>query len=106
MKYPVKYTFLGFLLNSIIDNGGFVELEIVQSKINDKKVLSFLKERFGDDLDLSLYTKNEIIDLEEYFYDMYSLVDSKRKFGIEKNGICLLVAYCLNALQNNNENIK
>lgn len=105
MKYPVKYTFLGFYLNSIIDNGGFVELEIIQSKINDKAVLSYLKEKFGDELDISLYTEPEISKLEEYFYNLHSAVDARRKFGIEKNGICLLVAYCLNALQNNPENL-
>ncbi len=105
MKYPVKYTFLGFYLNSIVDNGGFVELDIIQSKINGKAVFSYLKEKFGDELDISLYTENEIIEIEDYFYNLDNATDARRKFGIEKNGICLLVAYCFEALQHNPENL-
>lgn len=101
MKYPVKYSYLGFYLNSIVDNGGFVELEIMKSKIDNKIVFQYLKEKFGDKLDISLYTKEEIEEIEYYFYNLYSVSDERRKFGIEKNGICLLIAYCFNALQNN-----
>ena len=82
----------------------FIVLEIIQSKINDKAVFSYLNEKL-EELDISLYTEYEIREIEEYFYNLYSAVDARRKFGIEKNGVCLLVAYCFEALQHNPENL-
>ena len=103
MKYPSKYSFLAFFLNSIVDNGGFIELEVIKSEINKKTVFKYLKEKFGDEIDISLYTEEEILELENYFHGLYSTVDES-KFLVQKNGICLLIGYCLNALQNNPEN--
>lgn len=67
MKYPVKYSYLGFYLNSIVDNGGFVELDIMKSKIDNKIVFQYLKEKFGDELDISLYTRKKLKKLKIIF---------------------------------------
>lgn len=105
MKYPVKFTYLGFILNSIIDNGGFIDLDIVKNEIENRTIFNYLRRSFGEELDVSLYTDEEIKEIEDYFYNLDNVADSRRKFGIEKNGICLLVAYCFNALQNNPEEL-
>ena len=105
MKYPVKYTYLAFYLNSIADNGGFIELAVMKSKIKEKSVFKFLKKKFDKELDISLYTEKELGEFEDYFYNLYSIIDEDRKLGVTKNGICLLVAYCIEALQHNPENL-
>lgn len=103
MTYPVKYTFLGFYLNSLIDNGEFISLSEIKEKINNKAVFPFLKSKYEDRLDISIYTEEELEKLEEFFFGLYNAVDEQRKMGIEKNGLCLLVAYCFEALQHNPE---
>lgn len=36
MKYPVKYTYLGFYLNSLVDNGEFISLSEIKKEIEKK----------------------------------------------------------------------
>lgn len=100
MKYPIKYTYLGFYLNSLVDSGEFISLSEVKIEISKRTVLSFLKSKYEDKFDISLYTKAELETIEDFFNGLNHAVDEQRKMGIEKNGLCLLIAYCLEALQN------
>lgn len=103
MKYPVRYTYLGFYLNSLVDNGEFISLFDIKREINKRNVLNFLKSQYEDKFDISLYTEEELEALEEFFHGLNDAVDEQRKMGIEKNGLCLLIAYCFEALQHNPE---
>lgn len=103
MKYPVKYTFLGFYLNSLVDSGEFISLSEMKKAIDNKSVFCFLKSQYKDRLDISLYTEEELTRLEEFFYGLNNVVDEQRKMGIEKNGLCLLIAYCFQAIQHDPE---
>ncbi|WP_300604788.1 hypothetical protein [Niabella sp.] len=103
MKHPIKYTFLGFYLNSLVDSGEFISLSDMKKAIDNKTVFSLLKSRYEDRLDISLYTEEELAKLEEFFYELNNVLDEQRKLGIEKNGLCLLVAYCFEALQHDLE---
>lgn len=100
MKYPVKYTYLGFYLNSLVDSGEFISLSEIKIEISKRSVLIFLKSKYEDKFDISLYTKAELETLEDFFNGLNDVVDEQRKMGIEKNGLCLLIAYCFEALQN------
>ena len=99
MKYPIKYTYLGFYLNSLVDSGEFISLSEIKIEISKRTVLSFLKSKYEDKFDISLYTKTELETIEDFFNGLNDVVDEQRKMGIEKNGLCLLIAYCFEALQ-------
>lgn len=99
MNYPVNFTHLGFQLNSLLDTGIFISLKSIQQKIDNKEALTYLSNNYSD-FDISLYIDKEIKYFESYFNDLYSVIDESRKFGINQNGLCLLVAYCFQALQN------
>lgn len=99
MKYPIKYTYLGFYLNSLVDSGEFISLSEIKIEISKRTVLSFLKSKYEDKFDISLYTKTELETMEDFFNGLNDVVDEQRKMGIEKNGLCLLIAYCFEALQ-------
>ncbi|OPC27869.1 hypothetical protein BAX97_08005 [Elizabethkingia meningoseptica] len=105
MKYPVKYTYLGFYLNLLVDSGEFISLSEIKKEIEKKNVLNFIESKYPDRFDISLYTKEELEALEEYFCSLNDIMDESRKMGIEKNGLCLLVAYCFQALQRDPESI-
>jgi len=99
MKHPVKFTFLGFYLNSLVDRGKFVELEEIHKHIRNKTLFSWLGEKYSDYLDLSLYSIDELNEIVGFFDGLSTAVDEERKMGISKNGLCLLVAYCFEGLQ-------
>jgi hypothetical protein len=50
MKYPIKYTYLGFYLNSLVDSGEFISLSEIKIEISKRTVLSFLKSKYEDKL--------------------------------------------------------
>lgn len=99
MKHPVRFTYLGFHFNSLVDSGEFIDLKQTHQKIQDKKLFSWLKDKFGDRMDISLYTENELNEIENFFAALSWNVDEDRKMGISKNGLCMLVAYCLDGAQ-------
>ncbi|NLP59399.1 hypothetical protein [Lutibacter sp. B1] len=103
MKYPVRYTYLGFYINSLVDEGETLDLNETHEKIRNKTLFKWLKEKFPEKLDISLYTEEELNAIESFFESISVAVDEDRKMGITKNGLCLLVAYCLEALQHNPE---
>lgn len=99
MKHPLRFTFLGFHLNSLIDSGKFLDLDLTHQKIQQKQIFPWLHEKFGDQIDVSLYTQQELSEIEEFFNGLSLNVDEKRKMGITKNGLCMLVAYCFDGAQ-------
>jgi len=101
MKYPINFSFLGFYFNMLVDNGEFINLSDTHDKLNNGGLFIWLKSIFGDRLDISLYTNEELNSIEEFFSSLSNAVDEERKMGITKNGLCLLVAYCFEGIQQN-----
>lgn len=99
MKKIIRFTYLGFYFNSIKDTGEILSIKELYSHLKEKKVFPFLKDKYGDLLDISLYESEDIAYLEEFFYQLYCCVDSERKFGVINDGLCLLIAYCLQGVQ-------
>ena len=99
MRKIVRFTFLGFHLTSIKDSGNSLDLAETQKHLKEKTLFPFLKTKFGDRLDISLYKPEELENIEELFHQLYWNVDSKRKFGIEHDGLSLLIAYCFEGIQ-------
>jgi|GEM_PF-1290903 len=98
MRHPVAYTFLGFYLNSLVDEGETLEQETHQ-KIRSRTLFPWLMDKYGDRLDISLFSPENLNSIESFFEDLSVATNESRKMGIEHNGLCLLVAYCLEAAQ-------
>ena len=94
-------TLLAFKLNSLMDAEDRVPIAEVQEHLEDKTVFRWLEERL--DRDHFSITYAEQSDAEETLLDLFSqlwnAVDARRKFGIEHDGIALLLAYCIEAIQ-------
>jgi hypothetical protein len=94
-------TFLAFGLNSALDSGKYstVAYREVVDHIESGTIFAFLKDRLGEDIDLSLLdTPKQKVLLEEW-QNLLNVADARRKFGVENNGLCLLVAYLLEGIQ-------
>lgn len=97
MHRVTKYTLLAFELNHNLDIGRNLSIDAVRTKIHDKTLFSWLSNRL--DIDLSPYTDEDKAEILEFFESMADNVDESRKFGISGGGVNLLLAYCIEKLQ-------
>lgn len=94
-------TFLAFQLNAALDTGRYNDITFreVLGHINAGTVFSFLENRVGEDVDLSLFDAPKRQALVDEWQSLMNVVDARRKFGVEKNGLCLLMAYVIEGIQ-------
>lgn len=101
MKFPVNYTFLGLMINSLIDRGYHMSIdELFQEDVG---IFNVLKSKFNDEFDISCYSEAELIGLEKSFFSLYSAVYTSSML-VNDNGLCLLVAYCFDFIQQEYKN--
>lgn len=96
-----KLTFLGFFLNGALGSGKYDDISIdeVKDHIENKSVFNFLKETLGHDIDLSILTNEDKEELLDEWARIANAVDEDRKMAVTKNGLCLLVAYLFEGIQ-------
>lgn len=100
-----RLTYLTFELNALVDKGFSMPLKEAKQLCEEKKIFEELQRRFSfkeTGLDLSLIMKSEPKtqeELSDIFADMAIAVPERRKFGVEKNGLCLLIAYAQEQIQ-------
>ena len=95
-------------VNALIDSGKYADISIddIHTAIEGKRVLRFLKERAGSDIDLSIHLESDAYgDFETYFEDMFENIyggyagQERRKWGVENSGLCLVVAWTNEIIQ-------
>ena len=99
MKEVTRFTFLGFYLNGLLDRGEALSIDETRKHISDGSLFTWLKKNFGGGVDLSLYLPDDEAAVVELFESLANAVDARRKFMVEHNGLALLVAYCLEGIQ-------
>ncbi|MDE9462339.1 hypothetical protein [Xenorhabdus bovienii] len=99
-------TLLILQLNSAIDSGKYNDITIdeVHDAIYQKKLLKFLKQSCGKDIDLSLHLDEHFRfeeDYEKRMNDLYSVYvgNESRKWGIKNSGLCLVLAWTCEIIQ-------
>ena len=94
-------TFLAFYLNSALDTGKYSDLSYdqVAKEIENGTIFHFLRSHLKDDIDLSIFDASKEAELLAEWRDMLIAVSVRRKFGVENNGLCLLLAYCIEGIQ-------
>lgn len=106
MKFPTTFTYLSFYFNSLIDEGKKIEVEDLKTHLEKKDLFDWMKIKYRDSLDISLFSPKQLSAIENLFLDQYESVDANRKFGVQNNGLCFLVAYCPNLIQYGESQIK
>jgi hypothetical protein len=99
MNRTTRYTFVAFYLNSLLDEGLSLDYKETVRHLEEKTILDFLKDRFGSKIDLTLLDESDEKAVTDLFYNLVSVVNAQRKFGVRKNGISLLLAYCIEGVQ-------
>jgi hypothetical protein len=100
-----ELTFLILGLNHLVDSGLHTRVTLADAKehIRCGDVVPWLRQEFGDEIDLSLYeyhsaTRDEI---SKGWQDLLTAYDGseRRKWGVANNGICLLIAWTNELIQ-------
>lgn len=94
-------TFIAFYLNSAMDSGRYDDVSIseVKAEIEKGTIFSFLRNRLGGDIDLTILEPADEAELLAEWQDLLAAVNERRKMGIEKRGLPLLIAYLLEGIQ-------
>jgi hypothetical protein len=107
----VKHSALTLLilqLNALLDTGryDYITVDEVEGRIEDGSILRFLRERAGEDIDLSFQFETKSYGNFERFYVTYlqSILNAyggreSRKWGVQNRGLCLLIAWTNEILQ-------
>jgi hypothetical protein len=99
MDATLRYTWLGFQVTALLDEGDVLDIDDTRKHALDETLFSWLKDRFGGRIDLSLYEAADRAEVSERFASLANAVDSRRKFGVERNGLALLGAYSFEMVQ-------
>ena len=67
MRHPVTYTFLGFHFNSLVDAGEVLDLQETHKKIRSKSLFKWLKTKYDNSLDISLFSEEQLDKIEKAF---------------------------------------
>jgi hypothetical protein len=96
-----KLTLVGFQLNGALGSGKYddVSIDQVKKELDGGDIWGLLERRLGQDADFSLLYNDDKAKLAREWESLANAVDESRKLYVERNGLCLLVAYLLEGIQ-------
>lgn len=99
-------TLLILQINKVVDSGNYraITIDQIHAAIEQKKLLRFIKESCGKDIDLSMQLSdsgNFEAEFEERIYRIYSAYagNESRKWGVKNSGLCLALAWTNEIIQ-------
>ncbi len=101
-------TMLMLEIIALVDSGKYsdISIEDIHHAIEEKRVLRFIQEKAGLDIDLSIQLETDTYgDFEDYFesqlQEIYSGYAGQecRKWGVEHSGLCLVLAWTNEIIQ-------
>ncbi len=94
-------TFLAFYINGAIDSGKYnhITFDIVAKQIEAGTIFTYLQNELSGDIDLSIFDDTKRQEILSEWQDLLAAVSARRKFGVERTGLCLLAAYLLEGIQ-------
>jgi hypothetical protein len=99
------FTMAIFMLNSLLDEGERFSIDEVRREAESRQLMALItSDRFCmGKADFSHLAQpaglEERAVLDELFEGLSIAVDSRRKFGVDHNGVCLVLAFFTEALQ-------
>ena len=96
-------TYLILEFNSLIDRDLHenISMDEVKSRIEQGSLFDWLREQFKGEIDLSLYDPEKTGEITGKLNDILGgyAGSERRKWGVENNGICLLLAWTNELIQ-------
>jgi len=92
----VRFTSVVWTFLSLLDSGEVETLDVIWAKIEDGTLFQYLGGKY--DVDVTLLPEADQARVLEFFRAMAG-VSSRRKFGVENNGIALVIALASEGIQ-------
>ena len=101
MRPVTRFTSLAFELNHLLDSSLSTDLTETKRRIEDRTVLDWLSEKYSSKFhfDISLHSTEDRGELLDFFNANLECYNERRKMGVENNGLCLLLGYCIEGAQ-------
>jgi len=98
MDRELRYAAMGVQLIAAIDRGASRAVDELHEQIDSGDIFLWLHEK-EPEIDQSLYQDEDRAAMLKFFQRLGSAGDARRKYGVEENGLCLLLAYCFEGVQ-------
>lgn len=93
--------------NHLIDTGKYsISIDEIHQQIESRNVIGFLSERTSEDSDFSMFgSEGPYVEYVKYYNEQLLQIflayagNENRKWGVEQNGLCLLVAWTNELIQ-------
>lgn len=97
----IDLTFMSSQLLKLVDLGLSTNLSIpeVKGALEYGDIYETLDEKFHSELDLGLLSADAKSEIKALFAEFAEIIREGRKLGIRKDGVCLLIAYCIEGIQ-------
>lgn len=99
----VNLTYIAFELNSAIDSGKYknISIEEIKEQADKGKAFNYVIDKTKEDTDFSLLDEVKINSINTMWQDIYLALPNqeRRKFGVENNGLSLLLAWTIELIQ-------
>ncbi len=93
---PRCFCTLGFHINALVDKGESFSVSDILNKAENKTLIPWLEKK----IDMSLWDNEDKKIMSVEFESLANVIDPERKMGVSNNGLCLLVAFCFEFIQN------
>jgi len=93
-----QFTALTWIVGPLIDQGRSDPVDLIVQKIEDGTLFEYLAATYPDDADVTMLSAERRAAVLETFRELTG-IDARRKFGIEHNGLMLVLAYASEAIQ-------
>lgn len=98
--------FFGLVVNGLVSDNCFETIEEIEKHFEEENIVEYICERYKDTVDLSPFREDgpySIDKVNKYFanYTGYIKGNERRKFCVGNNGLCLIVALCLEGVFDN-----
>lgn len=98
MSDATRYGTLAFSLNMLLDEGATLDIAETLAHLQEGTLFAWLGETFRGGTGLSLMEQADLDAMLARFRELHGAVSAGRVYGIEHNGLALLLAWCLSAL--------
>jgi len=98
MDGQLRYSMMAVQLIATIDRGASHPVGELHEQIENGDLFLWIHDK-EPEIDQSLYLDDDRSAMLGFFQRLGSAADAKRKYNVEENGLCLLLAYCLEGLQ-------
>lgn len=98
MSDATKYGALAFGLCALLDEGAVLDPGETVARLQDGTLFGWLGDTFRHGISLGLFATDDLVAMLARFRSVHGAISGQRVYGIERNGLALMLAWCLSAL--------